>query len=135
MALQAEYKRGKIVMVTLYNGSGADLSAGDLVEDDGVGNIQALTDGGSLLGVCHEDIANGEEGPVELPVFAVYKVKAATGVDFGLLDPIYAAGAGEFDTGATGNIPAGWVVDEDPAAAAYFRAVLVCEKFQLTAHA
>lgn len=135
MAFQAEYKRGEVVMVTLHNGSGAKLKAGDLVEDDGSHGIKALTDGGPLLGICHENIEDGADGPVEIPCGAIYKVKAAAGVDFGFLDPIYAAGGGEFDAGSAGNIPAGWVIDEDPPAGAYFRALLVSEKFRLTAHA
>lgn len=138
MALQAQRKRpadGLVLSATLANNSGADLSAGDLVQDDGAGGIAALADGGAFLGICHTAIANGETGAVELQALAVYKVMAAAGVDFALLDPIYPAGNGTFDAGSVGDVPAGWVVDGDPGAGEAFEAALVCEKFQMTAHA
>lgn len=135
MALQAEYKRGEVVYVTLKNGNVADLNAGDLVADAGSGVIGPLADGGALLGVCREDIPKNKTGTVEIPCGAVYKVKAASGATFNLLDPIYAAGNGEFDTGSQGDVACGYAVDVAPTAGGHFRAVLISAWFNPKAHA
>lgn len=137
MELQAEFKRGDsygaslIVPAKLNNDSGSGLNAGDLVERDGDG-VKALTDGGSLLGVCHEDIANGETGIVDLPIFAVYKVTLASAgtydsegdaPDYGSV--LTAAGSGEFDSTTT-TLACGFIIDSDPASGDTCNAVLMC---------
>lgn len=131
------YKRGNIIYVTLPNNSGAALSVGDEVEDDASNGVQALTNGGNLLGICHDDIANGAEGTIEFPCGAVYEVDLATGFNPAQLDPIFAAGSGTFDdgTGHAAALAAGYIVDTDPASGtATARAVLISEKFLTAAH-
>lgn len=102
------------------------LKAGDLVGVPTAGAVDALAAGGALLGVAHNDATAGQIVNVQIPIGGIFKVKAATGVNFAIGDRIYAAGGGEFGVGAAGNPVCGFVVDFDPASAGWFRALLVC---------
>lgn len=139
MSQQATYKQGPMVQVTLSNGSGSALNVGDLVQDDGSNDIDALADAGggtnALLGICHEDIASGDTGYVEIPLGAVYEVSLATGFDPSYLDAIYPAGSGEFDAGAASDVASGYIVDTNPSSGGTARAVLLTEKMNPPAHA
>lgn len=134
---QATFKRGNYVPVTLPNNSGANISAGDLVEDDASNGIQALADSGSLLGVAHDDIDDGDSGTVWIPACnSVWEIDLATGFNPAQLDPIYAAGSGTFDAGSATNPICGFIVDTDPASGvATARAVLISQKLNPDVHA
>lgn len=134
---QATYKRGLIIYATLPNNSGAAISVGDVLEDDASNGIKALTNGGNFLGVSHEDIADGDEGVVELPTLAVYEIDLATGFNPAQLDAVYAAGSGTFDDGSghAAALAAGYIVDVDPASgSAIARTAMISEKLSPAAH-
>jgi len=134
---QATFKRGNYVPVTLPNNSGAAISAGDLVEDDASNGIKALTDGGSFLGVAHDDIADSASGVVWIPSGnSVWEVDLATAFNPAQLDSIYAAGSGTFDAGTSSDPICGFIVDTDPASGvATARAVLISQKLNPDVHA
>ena len=89
---------------------GAALSAGDPVEASG-DTVVALTDGGTAVGVMHEDVAANGTGKMDLLLpGSIWEV----GVSSQTLDRfawVYAAGSGNVDAGATGNIAVGKVVN------------------------
>lgn len=91
------------------------VAAGDMVKF-GTNGITVAGDGDTVYGVAMSDGAVGEtiavwRGP------GTIKVTAASGVNFAVGDRVYAAASGEVDTGSTGNISIGQVVDADPATA------------------
>jgi len=109
------YKAGPMQLVTVANNSGSAISVGDDLEDDASNGVQALTDGGALLGVAHGDIADGDTGDMEVPLGAIYEVDLATGFDPNRNDPIAAAGSNTFDVGTGGDPVCGYIVNTNPA--------------------
>jgi len=111
------YKAGPMQLETVANNSGSAISVGDDLEDDASNGVQALTNGGNLFGVAHEDIADGDTGAMEVPLGAIYEVDLATGFDPNRNDAIYAAGSNTFDdgTGHAAALACGYIVNTNPA--------------------
>lgn len=90
---------------------GAALSAGDAVEASS-DTVVVLTNGGTCVGVMHED-ADANETGLKMDLLMPGSVWEA-GVSSQTLNrfaPVYAAGGGNVDDGSTGDIPVGVVVN------------------------
>ena len=108
------------------------LSAGDPVEV-GVDGVIALTDGGSMFGICASDGAVAAVVSIWRGPGRFQAVGAASASNFDRGDHVYSAGSNTIDGGSSTNRACGIVVDADPALAG--KCIVDFDPFSTFAHA
>ena len=88
----------------------AALSAGDPVEASG-DTVVALTDGGTAIGVMHEDVAANGTGKMDLLVPGSIWEVGVSSQTLNRFAWVYAAGSGNVDAGSAGNVAIGKIVN------------------------